>query len=336
MAIDRSNTFNENTSPPLSGTAFLTQYGDYLDALIDVATLRLTNVGGTANAITATAEPFQIPASGLVAGANLILVPAVNNTGAATLDIDGRGAATILKGDGTNITADTLVANTSYLLSFRGAAFFIVGSEAEVSSSGLLSVQVFTTSSTYTKPAGIKKVLVEVIGAGGGGGGSGSSGGKGGGAGGGGAAVKFLDISAIASATVTIGAGGAGAGQSGIGGTGAASSWADGTNFISATGGTGGSGVNSGSGSGGTGGLGSGGDINLGGQGGGSAGDNGPSGAGGSSQRGGGAQGRTTGTPGNGFPGRSFGGGGGGSLSFSNQRFGGAGAAGVVIIWEYS
>ena len=76
---------------------------------------------------------------------------------------------------------------------------------------GLTSQQVFTSSGTWTKPAGITKIKVYICG-GGGGGGSGNSGSwtswTSGGAGGGGTAVKIIDVTAISSETVTIGAGG--------------------------------------------------------------------------------------------------------------------------------
>ena len=107
--------------------------------------------------------------------------------------------------------------------------------------SGLASVQVFTSSGTWTKPAtGITKVVVEVQGAGGSGGvingsyaGPGAAGGY---------AKKFINVSSISSSTVTIGSGGTGV-TSGSGNNGGASSWSDGTNTISCGGGGGGDGT---------------------------------------------------------------------------------------------
>ena len=68
---------------------------------------------------------------------------------------------------------------------------------------GLQSVQVFTSSGTWTKPAGISSVRVQLVGSGCGG----FNWNKAGGAGG--YSEKFVDVSSIASETVTVGAGAA-------------------------------------------------------------------------------------------------------------------------------
>lgn len=130
--------------------------------------------------------------------------------------------------------------------------------------SGLSSMQVFTSSGTWTRPAGITKVMVEVQGAGGGGGSADNYNSQGGGAGG--YAKKLLDVSSISSATITIGSGGAGGTASPItsGSSGGNSSWSDGTNTITANGGGGGQYADGGGASRSVnGGSASGGDINL-------------------------------------------------------------------------
>ena len=130
------------------------------------------------------------------------------------------------------------------------ASAAIVASKLSGVESGLTSVQAFTSSGTWTRPTGITKVRVYVTGAGGGGK---SVSGNFAGGGGGGTAIKFLDVSSISSATITIGTGGAATVSGGN------SSWADGTNTIT---GNGGSGATSSNGDGGAGGSASGGDIN--------------------------------------------------------------------------
>ena len=111
---------------------------------------------------------------------------------------------------------------------------------------GVASVQVFTTlgSQTWTRPTGVIRVMVEVLGAGGSGGKRNSNGAAMGGGGGGGYAKKLLDVSSIASSTIVVGAGGASQTTNDTNGNaGVASSWSDGTNTITGNGGTGGEGT---------------------------------------------------------------------------------------------
>ena len=139
--------------------------------------------------------------------------------------------------------------------------------QAAASGGGTVGVQVYdSTSSPYTWTKStresaigktINRVLVEVQ-ASGGGGGSTVNGWGGGGGGAGGYSMKLLDVTNIDTCTATVGAGVAAA----TGGN--ASSWADGTNTVSATGGAKGeNGENPGYGNGGGGGSGSGGDLDV-------------------------------------------------------------------------
>ena len=123
--------------------------------------------------------------------------------------------------DGTIVNADV------------NAAAAIVSTKLSGVESGLTSVQTFTSSGTWTRPSGITKVLMEVQGGGGGGSRNASdyyrciSGAAGG------YAKKFLDVSSISTATITVGAAGTGGAAGGDPGTvGGNSSWADGTNTI--------------------------------------------------------------------------------------------------------
>lgn len=215
-------------------------------------------------------------------------------------------------------------------------------------SGGLKSFQIFTTgtAATYTKPAGITSILVELCGGGGGGGGADNTAPVQYAAGGGGGAAGYARLyisSASSTYTYTVGAAGAG-GAAGVnnGGTGGTTTFS--ASSLQATGGAGGAGGPaiasnvSYVGSGGAAGVGTNGDINLNGQGGGTAFIallNGFSGFGGSSYFGGGGGAQ----PGQsiGVAGGAYGAGGSGAVTTNlAQQAGGAGGSGVIIVWEFS
>lgn len=230
--------------------------------------------------------------------------------------------------------------NTTQLATtaFTKAAADAAQAAAIAGSYGKVVRRLYLSGATWTKPTGLVKVIVTVLGGGGGAGGhsNGSGTAKGGGGGGGGASIKeILAASLGATETVTVGAGGAGGNTSGSNGTtGGTSSFGA---HCSATGGTYGNGVTSTGGAGGPGGVGSGGDVNLRGQ-------QGPSGimerdldlSGAASALGhpGAAQQTTSSSSGNAATANS-GAGGGGSGTASTAAAGGAGGSGYVIVEEY-
>lgn len=217
-----------------------------------------------------------------------------------------------------------------------------------VTASTLINVQVFTTgtAATYTKTAGTKNILVEVVGGGGGGGfATGTAGGfasAGGGAGGG--YARLFVANASNTYTYTVGGGGAGgAVGSTTGATGGTTTFS--ASSLQATGGTGGqgsSGITSVSASGftgcGTGGTGSNGNVNANGGPGGwglAVLGNVGSGFGGNSYFGGGAPSISNNTL-NGVNATNYGGGGSGACATTVNKTGGNGAAGIIVVWEFS
>jgi hypothetical protein len=209
---------------------------------------------------------------------------------------------------------------------------------------GLRSFQVFTsgTAQTYTKPANVTSIMVEVIGGGGGGGGSAGGAGFGlGGGGGSGGYARLWIASAASTYTYTVGAGGAG-GAAGVntGTSGGTTTFS--ASSLQATGGTGGVGGNAGTSAAGgntapgAGGVGSNGNINAGGE-------QGTfallalalivPGQGGSSIYGGGG---LTLVIGNGGNAQNYGSGGGGGASQASNQSGGNGSGGLIVVWEFS
>jgi hypothetical protein len=194
------------------------------------------------------------------------------------------------------------------------------------------------TAQTWTKPANLKYVVVEGVGAGGGGGGTNSDGSYGNGGGGGGYFRKIIANGSLsATETVYVGPGGSGGVGDANGFVGTTSYF---TNSYYATAGSGG--MNSGlTYVVGAGGIGVGGDINIEGGDGGNGGGastvfNPVGGTGGNSYFGGGGMGGKD-SNNNGNNGNLYGGGGGGAgnPSSSTSGTGGTGAGGIVTVTEY-
>jgi hypothetical protein len=235
------------------------------------------------------------------------------------------GTAAAINGSAiTNLDAANLAANvvpTARLGSGTASgSVFLAGDSTwkEVAAGGgMASVQVFTSSGTWSKPSGINLVRVQLVGSGAGGRNWGPAGGAGG------YSEKLIDVSSIASETVTVGA------VPSTGGAGNTSSFGS---HLSATGGA----IPSGAGNGGLGGTGTGGNINIDGGGGWTSGNTSPynSNSGGISYFGGGGAATQTGptSPVNVTNG-AWGAGGGsthnGYTAMPNPR------SGIVIVWEF-
>ena len=197
---------------------------------------------------------------------------------------------------------------------------------------GLKSVQTFTASGTWTKPAGVTKVIVEVQGAGGSGSGHGASSTQARAGGAGGYAKKLIDVSGVSTSTITVGTGGTGVGgtSANVGNAGGASSWNDGTTTVTGNGGSGGS--NTSYALGGAGGTATGGDVNITGERGGLHSNN-VHYPGGKSVLGFGGWGKTINYHETSDPPVGYGSGSGGSFNVTSTE---DAADGIVIVWEYA
>jgi hypothetical protein len=120
------------------------------------------------------------------------------------------------------------------------------------STDNITSMQTFSSSGTWTKPANVRFIKVQICGGGGGGSGHGESGGAGG------YSERVLDVQSISSVSVTIGGEVNGTYYSGAGDNGNGSSFGS---YLSASGGYGANRNNQHSG--GLAGVGSGGDLNI-------------------------------------------------------------------------
>ena len=277
-------------------------------------------------AAAATDTTLTLPnVTGTVLQSGTAVTVAQGGTGAATL-----AANNVLLGNGTSAVQTVAPGTSGNVLTSNGTAWT---SAAPAASGGFSNMQVFTSTGTFTVPAGVTKVKVTVVGGGGAGGGATQasclfSGGAGGG--GGGASIKVISgLTPGGTITATVGLGGTG--NTGTGGAGGTSSFGA---YCSATGcGAGVGGLNVTQGAAGAGGAGSGGDANITGSTGGFYASN----YGGASFMGGASRaivalGYASSISGD--SGKNYGGGGGGSYTGTSSATGGSGAAGIIVV-EY-
>jgi hypothetical protein len=170
--------------------------------------------------------------------------------------IDSSKLATSAVNTTTTVVTGTLPVNKGGLgtTSLPGAfrAFYSDGSNPVASNHGIASIQVFTGSSTWNRPAGVRYIKVQLQGSGGGGSGHGEGGAAGG------YCERYLDVTGISSVAITIDGGGGGTFYANAGGNAGGSSFGS---FLSASGGHGANRQNQHSG--GVSGNGSGGNLNI-------------------------------------------------------------------------
>jgi hypothetical protein len=278
---------------------------------------------GTVNNVVA---PFS-PAITSVTAGNIIEVKIANtNTAASTITVNSLASVPIVDLFGNPLQPGEIHANEVALMIFNGSAWQLVNYAA--GAGGLVNVQVFTTSGTYTPSPGATKALIFATG-GGGGGEDGCGNGIGGG--GGATAITLINLTGISSVPVTIGAGGSGAANAeSNGGTTSFGTYAVAGGGYCGNGGGGTGGPNeSGNGTGGTATAGL--FLIRGGSGGGQY-NVGPSGDGGASFWGDGGRGVNSGV--GELDAHVYGGGGGGA-SYPSENAAGNGMSGLVVVMEF-
>jgi hypothetical protein len=108
--------------------------------------------GGSVNAYTVSTDP-ALPS--LAVGVAITAKFHAQNTGAATLNWNGKGAKPIKKANGTNVASGNLKANGVYTLRYDGSSFILQGEGGEY----VKSVQHGTVSMTiYNLPVTINEV----------------------------------------------------------------------------------------------------------------------------------------------------------------------------------
>lgn len=167
------------TPGEVTGDDFMDETQEELTQLFNVSEHPLTNVAGTANAITADLTPALT--GNLVAGMKFSFVPIADNTGAVTIAINGAANVEIRTETATPLTDKMLKTDRIARIEFDGTYFRLFGSS---NLGSVLNVQRFTVSGVWTKPAGANpEGIVKIRGWGGGGGGGNSFTGGGGGGG---------------------------------------------------------------------------------------------------------------------------------------------------------
>ena len=107
------------TGGTVTGTEHAVDANDEFAALWDKALTKLGSVAGT-NTITAAATPAL---TAYADGQSFAFIPAVNNSGAVTINIDSNGAKDIKNSDGTALATGDLLTTTLYAVMYDGTAF---------------------------------------------------------------------------------------------------------------------------------------------------------------------------------------------------------------------
>ena len=161
-----------------------------------MSTLRVTNIRDLAGTGGFFLNSGTISAQGTLTVSNLVINGTISGTNKQYLPSQSGNAGRYLTTDGTNPSWATLSLD-----------------------SGPVSLQWFTSSGTWNRPSGVKRIIVHICGGGGGGSGYAESGGAGG------YATGVIDVQSVPSVSVTIGGRGGGTWYSGQGGRGGTSSF---------------------------------------------------------------------------------------------------------------
>lgn len=121
MAVDRHSPTQAVDGPTTSGINVGIGIDEEIYALWKLHGGMLQTVGGTANAITATCVPPLLESPAAMDGFECTFIPTLENTGAATIAIDGFPARNIFDADGHTIGPGDLFPGRMIKLTFVNA-----------------------------------------------------------------------------------------------------------------------------------------------------------------------------------------------------------------------
>ncbi|QEW26744.1 hypothetical protein RIdsm_02546 [Roseovarius indicus] len=144
----------------------LDKYAALWALALAAAVLPLTNVGGTANAVTADVDP-EIPAAGFSAGMVFSITwGATNTSSGVTIAIGSESAVDIVDADGTTLEVGQIEDGRTDVLIYDGTDFRLLTGGAEIDN-GSASITTYTTSDTWVNSAAENTiVMVELWGGG--------------------------------------------------------------------------------------------------------------------------------------------------------------------------
>ncbi|MCA2014464.1 hypothetical protein LCM17_23465 [Cereibacter sphaeroides] len=189
-----------------TGPELITHVNARNKSLFDAARFTLTDVAGTANAVTATLDP-GLDGDGLIDGMTFGITWAAVNTGGVTLAINGGTALAVLDGEGNALAAGALSNGLRSTIEYVGGSYRLLSPSSEAAAVARYN-WLFTASGTWNAPDLPDDTPVFVEAWGGGGGGHTAT--PGGGGGGGGYAARMFRLGDLpSSVTCSIGSGGA-------------------------------------------------------------------------------------------------------------------------------
>ena len=153
-------------SDPGSFGDMLDKYAETFGLVIPASVLPLTNVGGTADNVTADVDPV-LPDNTLTAGMMFSITWAATSTSpGVTVKIGDASAADVIDADGTTLEEGQIESGRTDLLWCDGTALRLLTGGAEIDTGSASTVE-YTTSTTWVNNVQPNKiVMVELIGGG--------------------------------------------------------------------------------------------------------------------------------------------------------------------------